>query len=260
MSSRRAFTLIELLVVIAIIALLVSILLPSLRKARDLAAQAVCLGNLHSNDLICRAYAGEYDDVVPQGTSSGRDPANKWLQPYWTSFYGDAGYDMVGDKQLRCPHASSGSYNMTWSPQSKGVNAQPGEFVTKPFGDYSGAFQFYGLRLAELNPAGEFALLADGALQNTGEGKADDGTITLVRKDPIGGRMFVPSQLWTGGQREGVWLAHMNTAGVTFGDGHAESCNDERLMETSNYNGAAELDHHGIDAWWNTAGVMVNRY
>ncbi len=61
---RNGFTLIELLVVISIIALLVSILLPSLTRARGLARKAVCLTNLRRLAVGGLFYVGS-DGVFP---------------------------------------------------------------------------------------------------------------------------------------------------------------------------------------------------
>lgn len=60
-NARRGFTLIELLVVVAILALLVSILLPSLTRARELAGDAVCLSNMHHLTLAMLMYADSYN-------------------------------------------------------------------------------------------------------------------------------------------------------------------------------------------------------
>jgi prepilin-type N-terminal cleavage/methylation domain-containing protein/prepilin-type processing-associated H-X9-DG protein len=59
------FTLIELLVVIAIIALLVSILLPSLKSARELARTTICATNMRAMQMAMTMYAQEFDGYAP---------------------------------------------------------------------------------------------------------------------------------------------------------------------------------------------------
>src|SRR5688500_2704556 len=66
-SARRGFTLVELLVVIGIIALLVSMLLPALNKAREAAMRASCLSNLKQIATLLNMYATEYKGGVPIG-------------------------------------------------------------------------------------------------------------------------------------------------------------------------------------------------
>ena len=64
---RSGFTLMELLVVIAIIALLVSILMPSLQAAKGLARMAVCQSNLHTIALANGLYMNEYNGFSVHG-------------------------------------------------------------------------------------------------------------------------------------------------------------------------------------------------
>ena len=63
--ARRAFTLVELLVVIAIIAILASLALPPLARAKARGQGTYCLNNLRQFGLALQIYAGDHDDALP---------------------------------------------------------------------------------------------------------------------------------------------------------------------------------------------------
>jgi prepilin-type N-terminal cleavage/methylation domain-containing protein len=81
---RRGFTLVELLVVIAIIALLVSILMPALGRARELAKRVQCQSNLSALGRSMVMYQNEFKDKMPKPWSASA--ADGPGLPTWQSF------------------------------------------------------------------------------------------------------------------------------------------------------------------------------
>lgn len=104
---RGGFTLIELLVVISIIALLVSILMPALGRAKKQAKAVVCLSNLKQWGLIWAIYTTENNGSFNEGRTSGTK-ANHWIDTLRPEFE-DMGLTDGMDKGkglLFCPTAT----------------------------------------------------------------------------------------------------------------------------------------------------------
>jgi prepilin-type N-terminal cleavage/methylation domain-containing protein/prepilin-type processing-associated H-X9-DG protein len=76
---RQAFTLVELLVVIGIIALLISMLLPALNRARESAKTVQCASNMRQIGIACRMYAEANKSAVPPGNAMPADRGPDWI-------------------------------------------------------------------------------------------------------------------------------------------------------------------------------------
>lgn len=89
MKEKKGFTLIELLVVIAIIALLLAILMPSLRTAKERARRLLCASNLKQISTGVRVFANENDDKIPYPAIKDREDTQGAAAAYFAFFLED---------------------------------------------------------------------------------------------------------------------------------------------------------------------------
>lgn len=137
---KKTFTLIELLVVVAIIGILISMLLPSLKKARESAKSAVCLNNLKQINIAVELYVGSFNSFYPAESSSNSpytDAGNSKMILYEILAYHDLLPKTSKTKVWFCPSASSerqwSGTEPDYSPNRR-LNLEKGLFARQAFG------------------------------------------------------------------------------------------------------------------------------
>jgi prepilin-type N-terminal cleavage/methylation domain-containing protein/prepilin-type processing-associated H-X9-DG protein len=182
---RNAFTLVELLVVIGIIALLISILLPALNKAREQANKVKCLSNLRQIGLGFIQYAnnnkGSFPFVSSRGNTGAVDFDEDWIHWRTTLANGGLGTSSIApylsgssgflDQVFRCPsddplsHVAGTyiySYSMNGYLDPRGIQSVDGVAVR--------------VKLGTIRNSAEKIMVVDESNQTVNDGHFDPGT------------------------------------------------------------------------------------
>jgi prepilin-type N-terminal cleavage/methylation domain-containing protein/prepilin-type processing-associated H-X9-DG protein len=220
--SRCGFTLIELLVVIAIIAILASLLLPALSKAKLKAGGIVCLNNLKQLQLCWIMYANDHDDRLVLNYLNN---PNAWISGNVASLPGATN---INDIKVGKLWPYNNSLEIYRCPTDKLGIKQGGKYLTRvrsismngrmngdPVGQFVNPSLKFFSRLGEINrpaPSQANVFVDEGTGLTADKCSIDDGFFAVRADIPNAG-------FWQNTPAS----RHGNSGLVSFADGHAES-------------------------------------
>jgi len=249
----QGFTLVELLTVTAIIALLVTLMLPTLGNARDQARAAACGHGIRQVMVMNTSYAADFDGDMLQGCSSGRvSPTSDYTMDYWHAILEREGYYGERPKKYHCPSMRKGTYSVM---VMRYTTPMQGERESFPYGHHNKSpYRYRTIRVGALESPITYAYIGDGVHQA-------GGSVGPFDPDHIHSNGGSAMHSWTafnsGGQKHGLWLSHRETCNIGFADGHVERLGPEGLLAVGNYNPDLP-DQKGIDFWWTRSGEIFN--
>jgi len=186
MKTRRGFTLVELLVVIGIIALLISMLLPALQRAREASKQTVCKSQLHQFGLAYHLYAHDNKGRIPRlyyttymiPSSPSEDPRYGWMVwgPVSATNSGPISVGLLAEKYLSTRDNGGSNWRLFFCPSqidishdAEGLYADEVGFknfgntqlMNPVYGGYNMVIMGYFARPSQILGKGNRAMLSD---------------------------------------------------------------------------------------------------
>lgn len=249
MARRKinGFTLIELLVVVAIIALLMSILLPSLGRAREQAKTLKCLSNLKQVGMAAMMYANQHDNALPPANHSSTGTATgdgtRWsnrLQyvitgqgtpinpPYGTSMK-DCDPTWIPTPALLCPNSNYNFLDRAQAHANYGWNGLMGVNIQTPQPPFN-------YKITRISLPQNLILLTDRWGKNAGGGR--DANWGVAPPEPVAATglgalypvSYTPDASYTYPE-SAIRNNHGGpafTANFVYADGHAENQKPEQ--------------------------------